>query len=272
VVGAVLSVVALSGATVVPQAAADEWTQEQINARYQQYRARINQLLDEGKTPAEVDLTIAQEFGIVRLASDATNQIVPSTDAAATTASNITMYQPTFSYDSLLHKNVMAASWAWKTCPTYNRACWTNDGGVGPMGGPDGMALNINLPTTRSSVGISTNDNCGTPVINNTQPDTANSYGVAFIEQDTVRYNSANGLCAGTPYRYDWHRGTISGTFTFNGSCAGHQVVVDSRIGHTWSSTAVTSIGIFTSGISFSWSSTNYRWNAQPTAPVTGYC
>jgi hypothetical protein len=251
---------------------AGEWTQEQIDARYADFRARINQLLAQGKSQAEVDAAIAQEFGIVRTVTDNPELPVPSAEPAATSASNITMYKPTFSYDTLLHKYVMAASWEWKICATYNRACWTNDGGVGPMGGPDGMALKINRATTRSNVGISTNDNCGTPVINNTQPDTANSYGVAFIEPDTVRYNSANGLCAGTPFRYDWHRGTISETFTFNGSCAGIQIVVDSRIGHTWSSTSVDSIGISTSGISFSWSSTNYRWNAQPTAPATGLC
>jgi hypothetical protein len=286
----VIAVALASVALVVPQAVAtppaDAWTQEQIDARYQQYRGRINQLLDQGKTQPEVDLAIAQEFDIVRINIDdpqvaAPELFVPEVDVdaitAATTASQVVMYTPTFSYDNLLHKYVMAASWGWKQCAEYKRACWTNDRtGPGPVGGPDGMALKINRPIFRYNAGISTNDNCGNPAINNNQADTDTGYGIGFIEQDVINYSSANGMCVGTPYRYNWHRGTVSETFLFQGNCDGYKIQVDSKIGHTWSSTAVDSItiqgGTSSAGIGFRWSSTNHRWNAIPASPDYGYC
>jgi hypothetical protein len=250
----------------------EQWTQAQIDARYQQFRERINDLLAQGKSQSEIDATIAEEFGIVRIVSDTSGIEVPGTtvEPMSTTASQVSMYTPTFSYDTLLRKYVMAASWQWKQCSSA--PCWTNDrSSPGNTGGPDGMAIKINRPIYRYSAGISTNDNCGTPKINNSQADTDTGYGVAFIEQDAVTYDGGTS-CAGSPVRYNWHRGTVSETFTFQSNCASIQLQIDSKIGHTWSTTSVNSISISTSGIGYSWSSTSYRWNAIPTTPAYSYC
>ena len=272
-IGTALPAAVLSLAMVVPSAAtAPEvtMTQEQMDARYARFRERINDLRGQGRTQAEIDDVIAREFGIVRIHGVQSLNGRP-VELAATTASQVTVYTPTFSYDILLRKYVMAASWQWKQC-SNGAPCWTSDkNSPGNMGGPDGMAVKINRPIFRYSAGISTNNNCGTPAISNSQPDTDTGYGVAFIEQDAVSYDGGTS-CSGSPLRYNWHRGTVSETFLFQSGCAGIQLQIDSKIGHTWSTTSVNSIGISTSGISFSWSSTSYRWNAIPATPRYDFC
>jgi hypothetical protein len=287
VMTAALPLLALSLAAVVRSSGADtpasEWTQAQIDARYSAYRQRINQLLAAGKTEVEVAQAVAQEFNIVTLSVPASASIdlrsylrsAESEGSSSTsTSEDIKLYTPTFSYDNQLHHYVMAASWEWQTCAdNYNRACWTKDDGVGDMGGPDGMAIKVNRQVYRRGGGMSTNDNCGNKAIENSTADTDNGYGLGFVKQDTVSYDSSNGACAGTPYRYNWHRGTVSEIFDFQSSCdASTTIQVDSKIGHTWSSTSVTSIGISTSGISFTWSSSSHRWNSIPYAPAYGNC
>jgi hypothetical protein len=287
----------------------EDWTQAQIDARYTLFRQRINELMGAGKTQPEIDSIIAQEFDIVRIglpalqtpadgevgfgggtmaksaaddadgtASDAGLQMADTdlaidTASSATTASEVKIYTPTFSYDNLLHKYVMAASWDWKICTQYKRACWADEKtSAGPVGGPDGMGVKLNRLINRYNVGISTSDNCGNPKINNDQADTDSGYGIGFIEQDTVSLPGGAGMCAGTPYRYNWHRGTVSETFLFRSNCAGIQLQIDSKIGHSWSTTSVTSMGISTSGIAFGWSKTASHWNAMPASPAHDYC
>jgi hypothetical protein len=275
-IAAALPALILSLAVVTPNVgsramATDEPTQAQLEARDEQYRERINELLAEGKSQIDIDRIIADEFDIVRLN---VNPDVSVGVATNTTASNLVMYTPTFSYDRFYNQYVMAASWAWKICPDYHRPCWANEKtSAGTVGGPDGMAVKINRAILRKTAGISTNNNCGDPAISNNQPDTDTGNGIAFIEQDAVTLPGGAGSCLGTPYRYNWHRGTVSERFIFaNPNCGGYQLQIDAKIGHTWSSTSVNSIGISTSGISFSWSSSNYRWNAIPATPGYAAC
>lgn len=247
------------------------WTPDQIDARYALYRERLNELHAADTPQAKVDETIAREFQILPLRGGLPT--AAPMRAATTDASNVTLYTPSFGYDSLLRKYVMSASWVWKSCGSTG-ACWTKDQvKTGNVGGQDGMAIKINRPIFRDSAGISTSNNCGAAAYSNNQPDTDTGYGVAFIEQDKITGTDLGSACAGTAARYNWHRGTVSETFHFqNANCGGVQLQVDSKFGHDWSTTNLNSIGISTTGISFGWSSSSYRFNAIPSTPYYGYC
>lgn len=228
------------GATAAPAAIASTWTQAELDARYQRYRERINELLAGDADQATIDRTIEDEFGIVRLdLGRALSPIVSKTAGSA--GANVVMYTPTFSYDRMVGSYVMAASWEWKACPEYNRACWTKDKtSAGNVGGQDGMSIQVNAKISRDNAGLSTSDNCGSPAMNTPNADNdAKDYGVGFPEQDEVTYSSANGMCAGT---------------------------------HTWETTSTNYVGISANGIEYGWTKESHRWSAIPPAPAHAAC
>ena len=250
----------------------DEWTATEVDARYAQYRERINALLEADVSTAGVDETLAETMGIINLNVDEASDT--ASDAFATTATsggNVTMYTPRFSYDMQLRHYVASASWAWKICTEYNRPCWTYDKkSAGNVGGPDAFGLRITRRADRVNSGISMSDNCGAPAGGSDQPASDRDYGVGYVEPDKVTL--AQTMCKGTPYRYNWHRGTISETFDFLVACAGLKVKVDSKMAHTWSTTGVDGIGVYANGIYLTWTSQGHQWTALPATPAYGYC
>ena len=67
VVNTALTVPLTTARPATADSTAPAWTQEQIDARYSAYRQRINQLLGEGMTQADIAQVIAAEFDIVSL-------------------------------------------------------------------------------------------------------------------------------------------------------------------------------------------------------------
>jgi hypothetical protein len=103
------------------------------------------------------------------------------------------------------------------------------------------------------------------------QPEFDSDYGIGFREQDVTSREEVN--CPGGPYVYNWHHGVISEIFDFQDpNCAGERLQVDSKFGHSWSTTALTGIGISSRGISLSWENGESHFDAIPTSPLKAYC
>ena len=153
----------------------------------------------------------------------------------------------------------VTARWQWKDCG--GDRCWYtnypwNDG---PIGGPDGFAINVSRAVTNlaSSFGAYTEDGGGRTFTN---PEVFERDGVGFSEQDTLRTIDDD---------YSWDHGTLVFAFRLAGACVpGQQFKFASKFGHTWADAALSDIGISTTGISMTFNGSARRWTVVSPSPL----
>lgn len=124
------------------------------------------------------------------------------------------------------------------------------------VGGKDAFGLAFSRPINRYSQRFLTWDNYHNTWIDSTVAQSANSYGVAFNKQDIAFDNGA---------QYTFDEGMVSlymlpqetGTYTFW-----------QEMGHTWYTTDISNVSVDISGITFTFTQTNNKWEA--IAPTSG--
>jgi hypothetical protein len=91
-------------------------------------------------------------------------------------------------------------------------------------------------------------------------PDTP--YGVGFIVQDENKGKNCG-------YGWNWDKAYIGNEFRFEdgrGYCTGNNPPynVQTKFTHTWDTSALNSIGISESGITFGWNDKSHAWEIAP--------
>jgi hypothetical protein len=237
-----------------------------VAGRYEAYRQRILELQQQGASRAAIASTLAREFSIEPITNGV--QLIDSTGS-----SDVQLDVPSFSYDRLLRHYVMSASFIWKMCrigDVESAPCWLKNRHDG-MGGADGFAIKLNQEIFRVRSGFSLADNCGRPAGGFDQPAFDSDYGIGFKEQDVMTREEVN--CPGGPYVYNWHRGVISEIFDFrDNNCGGERLQIDTKFGHSWSTSSLTGIGISSNGIQLSWENGESHFDAIPSGPLLAYC
>jgi hypothetical protein len=270
------TVSARTGPVARPAATTLQLSQQQLDARYSTYRARLDQLYRAGLSATKRAEVVEREFGIVHLGQAPAGQTF-SMVPVASQGFNATLATPSFDYDRLLGHYVMSARYDWNS-NCSSKACWLLDKSTtGDMGGYDGFALKLYpFAIYRRSQGISTFNNCGTAQYNVSQPTFTSNYGVGFGLQDRVGTGSGSS-CKGTTLRYNMHSAVISETFDFQGTnCYTQQIQVETILAHTWSTTSVNNISITLgkteAGFAVSWQTDGHRWTTMPATAGYGYC
>lgn len=226
----------------------------QLAARGEAISSRIMELQRSGQGQRSIDRTMAREFGLVPVAATAETALV----ALSSDASCVNLPKPTAYYDHGMH--IVSASWSWKNKPGTTTRCWTSDTSVygGNVGGADAFGIYLNREIIyRSSGGNAyTETNVRTQFVN---PEDWDAYGVVYKGQD--RSNTGN-------REYTWDHGNVWMYFNVL-SCTGTQTfTLKSKMGHTWSSTLLSGASVSDTGISFTFTKVENRWQA--VNPVAG--
>lgn len=246
-----LVVLALTALTLIPvpaTAGATVWTPERIEQRHRVIRDLYTRLYTEGRTSAEVAAVLLAEFGLVA-------QQPPAVDTGGATALStnqmVNLPRPEAFYDSQIRHHVLFGRFQWKhNCDTYY--CWRHDvnGSTTNVGRLDGFSVAASKTITKHGTGFSTYGS-GNWSNHYSNPWNSSNYGFAFKAQD--KYGGGfNG-------DYSWDHGTMSMTYDYPG-CGTYSF--RTKLAHTWGSTDLTGVSIGSGGISFSFSSTNNRWQA----------
>ena len=236
-------------ATAAPaNADATAWTPERIEQRHRVIRDVYTRLYLEGRTSAEVDAVLLAEFGLVAEQAE-----VPELGGvhAASTNQMVNLPRPDAYYDAQIGRHVVFGRFQWKhNCDTYY--CWRHDvnGDTTNVGKLDGFSVSASKTITKYGTGFSTYGS-GNWSNHYSNPWNSSNYGFAFKAQD--KYGGGfNG-------DYSWDHGTMSMTYAYQG-CGTYSF--RTKLAHTWGSTDLTGVSIGSGGVSFSFSSTNNRWQA----------
>jgi hypothetical protein len=215
---------------------------------------RIERMARAGATQGAIDRTLERRFGWVREPEDRVLEAF-----AAPSASDVTMAKPILYRNLPAHRYEVIARWAWRDCGTAR--CWAanyplNDG---PIGGPDGFAINSSRALTNlaTSFVAYTEDGAARSFTN---PEVFENDGVGFAEQDTSRTTDDD---------YDWDHGTLVFAFRLAGACVhGQQYKFSSNLAHTWADASLSGISISTAGIGMSFTGSAKRWTAVVPTPL----
>lgn len=136
------------------------------------------------------------------------------------------------------------------------------------IGGNEGIGLSLNRPVNSISSSYQATmrawgETDYFPMLNTTTPSTLNNTGVSFIGQDKFCMSNQGSNCGGEPggQDYNFKYGSII-YYISNPGCGTLQAYA--QYSHTWSSTSVNGIGVYSNGLSFSWSTTSDHWESSP--------
>jgi hypothetical protein len=221
---------------------------------YEAIFATVERMERSGASQAAIDRMLEREFGWIRETEDAVIEAL-----AAPSASDITLSKPTLYRSIPAQRYEVTAKWQWKQCVYYR--CWAENYPLdtGNIGGPDGFAINVSRNVTNLATNFVTYDEYGNSRLF-TNPEVFEGDGVGFAEQDTQ---------VTTRLRYSWDHGTLVYAFRLAGACVpGQQFKFSSKMGHTWSTAALSSISISTTGISMTYSGAEGKWTAVNPYPL----
>jgi hypothetical protein len=227
---------------------------------------RVAELGDQGAHWPVIESVLKQEFGLRVL------QGAPVADARNSPGPNdVTLTTPVLtSRESEDSPYIMLGDMHWNMCG--GRPCWQKDSGgnkAGDHGGPDGFAIQTSRPIVRVSSYMIRTNSCGKQE-DIDQPSTDTKHGVGFKIQDGV---GGKGCRTG----WNWSKAYIGNEFRFEdgrGYCTGGNPPynVQTMFTHTWDTTALNSIGISESGISFSWNDKPHHYEVIPPAAWNSDC
>ena len=222
---------------------------------YQAVFDRVEKLERKGASQKAIDRVLERRFGWVR------EPEVDSPVALATpSASDVTFTKPAIYRNVPANRYEVTAKWQWKNCGSVR--CWiVNYPGVsGNVGGPNGFALNASRNVNHLATSFVTYDEDGASRIY-TNPEVFEADGVGFSEQDTQHVFPWDD--------FTWDHGTLVYAFRLASACLPGQLwKFTSKMGHTWSSTSLSSISISPTNISMTFSSTDARWTGTSPSPL----
>ena len=216
---------------------------------------QLERMAGAGASQKAIDRTLERRFGWVRQPEDPVFEAL----AVAPSASDVSMAKPILYRNLPAQRYEVVARWAWKDCGKAR--CWATNYPLndGPIGGPDGFAINSSRALTNlaTSFVAYTEDGAARSFTN---PEAFENDGVGFAEQDTSRTTDDD---------YDWDHGTLVFAFRLAGACVhGQQYKFSSKLAHTWADASLSGISISTGGIGMTFTGSAKRWTAVVPTPL----
>jgi hypothetical protein len=202
-----------------------------------------------GASRAEVDRLLAERFGWIAVgAAPGSRRIGPNESENQ----DVELSTPSVYYNTQQGRYEAFAWFHWQMCGLWK--CWLQDYfGQDKIGEYDGFGLSIGRLVTRvtQSMYVYTEHGESTTYRN---PWDADDSGATFRNQDKM-------LC-GPASCYNWDHGLIVYSFHLRRTCPKGNYPINTKIGHTWSSTGVTDITVSLTGISITFDEVPHRWQA----------
>jgi len=203
-----------------------------------------------GDNARALDRKLAARYCLVRIDSGVMQ--------ASSTYDDVSLKPPGLYYDTRAHNYYAIAYWDWDS---HSWKSEVNLGGncCGPqnIGGYDTQAIDFNTSLVLGKVSQSQWGDWHFAPSTTTSLCGSGPYGGAVCRQDRAYEDYASG----TTDMNQQHGQVVAGfTRTSDGHC--HYVQAFSEYGHSWSSTAVTGVGLGAWSVSIQWSNTSNRWPA----------
>lgn len=231
-------------------------TEQELQARLEQINDIVGKKIKDKASPDEIAVEL-EKFGLKRLNG---KKQAKEIDGEIGTLSNpdycIDLPQAGAFWDSYAQKYYVYAYFFWNSEAQWRADCPTGTYSSANVGGNDSFGIAFSKAINRYSQQFQTWDNNGIRQTNTSTATKANSYGVAFSRQDKA-LNSGD--------IYTWDSGMI-GLYMLPQSTG--YMTFWQEMAHTWSSTGVSAVSIGPGGITFTFTSSNNKWEA--VAPVAG--
>jgi hypothetical protein len=223
---------------------------------YHEIIAAIDSMTATGASQAEIDAMLDRDFGWIVVGEQTT--AAPEVSALSSENSDVTLSVPTIYFNTSSGRYEASATFRWDQCNTgiggSPEPCYMNDYSGTNMGGFDAFGIRFGKLVSRRGHLMTVAAETGCRQTYNNASD-ADDSGAVFRNQDRF-------LTVCDTSHYNWHRGTVVYSFLLRPGCPRGECKVDTKMGHTWSSTGVSGVSVSIHGISISFTDFDSQWTA----------